>query len=174
MKHDKAVAIKLLLLDVDGILSDGKIYYDNAGNEFKSFHASDGIGIKLLIASGVNVGIITGRSSEIVNRRAKELGINIVQQGIKDKLSAIQHIVDTENLAPQQIAYMGDDLPDISAIKFAGFGITAPNAQELIKHHVDYVTETPGGYGAVREACELIMQSQGTFDDAIKRFLGET
>lgn len=167
----KAQAINLLILDVDGILSDGKLYFANSGEEIKTFHTQDGLGIKMLQNAGVQVAIITGRVSEIVKNRAESLGIEHIIQGRDDKLTAMNELLNKLQMSPRNTAYMGDDLPDLSAIIQANLGITVPNAHPLVKHHADWESTRNGGVGAVREACELIMAAQNKLESAWKKFL---
>jgi 3-deoxy-D-manno-octulosonate 8-phosphate phosphatase (KDO 8-P phosphatase) len=167
----KAREIKLLVLDVDGVLTDGHLWYDNSGEELKAFNIQDGLGIKLLLSSGVDVGIITGRRSALVARRARELGIRHVVQGREDKLTALQTLVEELGIPLPEIAYMGDDLPDLAAIRAAGFGIAVANAQPVVAEHADYKTARCGGDGAVREICDLILQAQGKFDAIVEQYL---
>ena len=143
----QAIPLKLLLLDVDGVLTDGRITYSGAGEELKSFHIHDGLGIKLLQQAGVQVGIITGRSSPMVARRAGELGINHLLQGREDKWVAMQAIQQQLDLSLDEIAYMGDDLPDLLAIRYAGLGIAPANALSVVKQQADWVTTLRGGAG---------------------------
>ena len=168
----KAVPIKLLLLDVDGVMSDGRITYDGNGNELKSFHIHDGLGIKLLQRSGVQVGIVTGRNSTMVNRRAQELGITLLLQGREDKRAAMEGIRQELGLSLDEIAYMGDDLPDLAAVRHAGLGIAPANAVTAVRDHADLVTRLRGGEGAVREACEFILSAQDKLDDLLNDYLG--
>ena len=167
----KARDIKLLVLDVDGVLTDGHLWYDNSGEELKAFNIQDGLGIKLLLRGGVDVAIITGRRSALVARRARELGIRHVIQGREDKLAALQALLEELALPLQEIAYMGDDLPDLAAIRAAGLGIAVANAQPVVAGHADYKTARSGGDGAVREICDLILQAQGKFDAIVERYL---
>jgi len=162
--------IKLLLLDVDGVLTDGKLYYGNSGEELKAFNIQDGLGIKLLQQGGIQVGIITGRVSTLLQRRADELGINPVIQGREDKLTALRELLENHNLGLHQIAFMGDDLPDLSAINLVGLGITVANACSTLAAKADWQTLRSGGDGAVREAAEMILKAQGKFDTLVERF----
>ena len=162
--------IKLLLLDVDGVLTDGKLYYGNSGEELKAFNIQDGLGIKLLQQGGIQVGIITGRVSTLLQRRADELGINPVIQGREDKLIALRELLESQNLGLHQIAFMGDDLPDLSAINSVGLGITVANASSTLAAKADWQTLRSGGDGAVREAAEMILKAQGKFDTLVERF----
>lgn len=168
---DKARLIRLLALDVDGVLTDGSLYFHGDGSESKAFNSLDGHGIKMLQASGVEVAIITGRRSKMVEQRAKALGIKTLFQGREDKLVALKSIQESRHLEWSQIAYCGDDLPDLSAIKASGLGITVPNAPDYMVQHADMCTHRKGGQGAVREICDFIMQAQGTLQDAIDHYL---
>ncbi len=168
---EKAKNIKLLVLDVDGVLTDGKLYFSNTGDEFKAFSTLDGQGIKMLQNSGVSVAIITGRESELVKRRANNLGIHHLIQGREDKLLALDELRATLSIEYQCIAYIGDDLPDLSAIRRVSLGITVANGHSFVAEHADWQTQMSGGNGAVREACELIMRAQGTLLDAWDQYL---
>ena len=152
-----AKQLKLLALDVDGVLTDGRIYYDSAGGEFKAFNIKDGLGIKLLQRDGVEVAIITGRESPMVTRRATELGITAIIQGREDKLSALESLCADKNITLAKCAYMGDDLPDLAAIRAAGLGLTVSDAANPVREAADWVASLAGGTGAVREACEMIL-----------------
>jgi 3-deoxy-D-manno-octulosonate 8-phosphate phosphatase (KDO 8-P phosphatase) len=167
----KAREIKLLVLDVDGVLTDGRLWYDNSGEELKAFDIQDGLGIKLLMRSGVDVGIITGRRSALVARRARELGIRHVVQGREDKLVALRTLAEELAVPLEEIAYMGDDLPDLSAIRAVGLGIAVANARPVVAEHASYKTARSGGDGAVREICELILQAHGKLDAVIEHYL---
>lgn len=163
--------VKMLLLDVDGIMTDGTITYTNSGDELKSFSVKDGLGIRLLIDSGIPVGIITARESEIVKRRSKELGITHVFQNMKNKISAFEKIQKEMNIQSISICYMGDDLIDIPVLKTCSIPVTVPNSCTEVQNVCVYITKCHGGKGAVREVCELILKSQDKWDNAIKKFL---
>lgn len=165
-----AIPVKLLLLDVDGVLTDGKLYFGNNGEELKAFNIYDGIGIKWLQRTGVKVGIVTGRQSQLVARRAADLGIQVVVQGREDKLVAVKELAAKLELRLTEIAYMGDDLPDLSAITQCGLGLTVPNASPDVKREAHWTSQSSGGDGAVREACELIMKAQGTFEAILQGY----
>lgn len=167
-----ALPVKLLLLDVDGVLTDGRITYDSQGQEQKSFHIHDGLGIKLLQRHGILVGIVTGRCSPMVERRANELGIDLVLQGREDKWAAASSILKQLGLTASELAYMGDDLPDLAAIHHAGLGIAPANAVSAVRQHANLITQQRGGQGAVREACEFILAAQGHLDGILDRHLG--
>jgi 3-deoxy-D-manno-octulosonate 8-phosphate phosphatase (KDO 8-P phosphatase) len=158
--QEKASQVALLVLDVDGVLSDGRLHYGNSGEESKAFYTPDGMGIKMLQSQGIQVAIITGRSSDIVMRRARELGITHLVQGRDDKLQALQELLVELDLDLSRVAYMGDDLPDLSAIQSAALGMTVADGDEFVASHADWRSQRPGGRGAVREACEFILQAQ--------------
>ena len=162
--------IKLLLLDVDGVLTDGKLYYGNSGEELKAFNIQDGLGIKLLQQAGIQVGIITGRVSALLQRRADELGIGPVIQGREDKLTALRELLQGMNLGLNEIAFMGDDLPDLSVINTVGLGITVANASSTLTTEAAWQTRRSGGDGAVREAAEMILRAQNKFDALVEQF----
>jgi 3-deoxy-D-manno-octulosonate 8-phosphate phosphatase (KDO 8-P phosphatase) len=161
--------LRALALDVDGVLSDGRLYYGNNGEELKTFNIRDGLGIKLLQKAGVSVAIITGRNSNIVARRAQELGIEHIIQGREDKLSALTELCTQLNLDLSQVAYMGDDLPDRKAIIAAGFGTTVADGSEDVKAVADWCSSKPGGSGAVRELAETWLKSTGVWDDLVEQ-----
>lgn len=169
--QEKARLVKLLVLDVDGVLSDGRLLYSNTGDEIKAFYTADGLGIKLLQSEGVEVAIITGRSSDIVSRRARELGIAHLVQGRDDKLVALEELLLNLDLSLSATAYMGDDLPDLAAIQACALGMTVANGCEFVASHADWRSQRPGGLGAVREACEFILQAQDKLLPAQSRFL---
>ncbi|SHF50883.1 3-deoxy-D-manno-octulosonate 8-phosphate phosphatase (KDO 8-P phosphatase) [Modicisalibacter ilicicola DSM 19980] len=158
---ERARHIRLLALDVDGVMTDGRLYFQADGQETKVFNTQDGLGIKLLRQAGIEVALITGRQSTMVTRRAEALGIAHVIQGRDDKLQALKSLASSLNMAFDHIAYCGDDLPDLAAIKRAGLGISVPNAPAYIREHADWVTEHGGGHGAVREICDTLLELQG-------------
>ena len=160
-----AATIRLLALDVDGILTDGHIIYGNEGEELKAFNIKDGLGIKLLQQGGVEVAIITGRKSAIVARRASELGISQVVQGREDKRQALEELCRLCNVDIKECAYMGDDLPDLGAIVACGLGMTAADATDMVREAADWQSRRAGGEGAVREACEFLLRARGSWED---------
>jgi len=172
---NRAKAIRLLLLDVDGVLTDGRLYYGNNGEELKAFNIQDGLGIKLLQRNNVQVGIITGRSSELVARRASELGIKLIVQGREDKLTALEETLDAvseeSRLQMEQIAFLGDDLPDVAVIRRVGLGVAVANAREFVVENAHCQTTAKGGHGAVRELAEMILQAQGKLDSTLSSYL---
>ncbi len=170
---NKAKNIKLLAMDVDGILTDGKIIYDSQGVETKAFNVQDGLGLASLVKFGFVLAIITGRNSPMVERRAKELGIAHVIQGRDDKYVALSDLADSLGLSLNECAYMGDDLPDVKAIKNAGLGISVPNGCTIAQEQADMVTTRTGGNGAVREVCELILMATGHYEAFLAHYLSE-
>lgn len=166
----KLQKIKLLAMDVDGILSDGRIIYNSYDVETKAFFVQDGVGLKGLLDCGITLAIITGRSSPMVERRARELGIIHVIQGRDDKFTQLDNLAVSLGLKINECAYMGDDLPDLKAIKEAGVGISVPNGCDEVRQVADFVTTKSGGRGAVREVCELILRAQGCYDAFVAGF----
>jgi 3-deoxy-D-manno-octulosonate 8-phosphate phosphatase (KDO 8-P phosphatase) len=156
----KAKKIKLLLLDVDGVLTDGKIILDDRGVETKQFHVRDGQGIALLMRAGIEVGFLTSRTSKVVSHRAKELGLRIVRQGVQDKLSAYARIKANARLSDEQIAYVGDDIVDLPVLRQAGLAVAVRDGWPGLAAFVDFVTRAGGGNGAVRELAELLLEAQ--------------
>jgi 3-deoxy-D-manno-octulosonate 8-phosphate phosphatase (KDO 8-P phosphatase) len=169
--QEKAIRIKLLILDVDGVLTDGKLFFDHDGNEYKSFHSQDGHGIKLLRQTGVEVAIISGRKSTAVTLRMNNLGISHVYQGHEDKRAAFQELLVKLSLNPEDIAYAGDDLLDLPIMSRVGLAIAVNNAVATVKQYAHWSTSRSGGEGAVREICDLIMQSQGHYDAIVDAYL---
>jgi len=168
---EKAKKIKLLILDVDGVLTDGRLFFDTEGNEYKSFHARDGHGIKLLRQTGVDVAVISGRKSSIVSLRMQTLGIDLVYQGHENKRSAFTEIIEKTGVTPEQTAHVGDDLLDLPIMVRVGLAIAVNDANFAVKEYADWCTTLPGGQGAVREVCDFIMQAQGNFDDILASYL---
>lgn len=163
--------IRLVAFDVDGIMTDGGLFLSDSGEEFKRFNSMDGHGIKMLRASGVEVAIITGRSSKCVSNRAENLGIAHVYQGVERKLDAMVDLLKKLNLTRDAAAYMGDDVVDLCVMRHVGLSISVPESPQLVREHSNYVTRRSGGHGAVREACELIMSVQGTLDAQLAPYL---
>ncbi len=171
MPASRAKLIRLIAFDVDGVMTDGGLYYSDSGEEFKRFNSLDGHGLKMLRASGVEVAIITGRTSRCVEARAKNLGIAHVFQGVENKLEAMVELLNKLKLPRDAAAYMGDDVVDLTVMRHVGLAISVPESPLLVRKLSHYVTQRGGGYGAVREACELIMSAQGTLDAQLATFL---
>jgi len=168
--QERLEKIRLLLLDVDGVLTDGGIILDDAGKQTKTVHVRDGHGMKMLQRTGVQIGIITGRTSQVVEHRMRELGIDLVYQGVKDKLEPFGRICRDLQLDAEQIAYMGDDVVDLPILRRAGFAATVSDASDDVKPFVHYVSRYGGGRGAVREICEMIIRAQGRWDEVTARY----
>lgn len=164
---ERARAVRLLLLDVDGVLTGGELYLSDSGEEIKAFNTLDGQGIKLLQGKGIAVGILSGRTSKLLSQRAENLGIRILIQGREDKCEALDELCASQGFTPDTIAYVGDDLPDIRVLKHVRLGFAVCNAHGSVKAVAHAQTEIPGGAGAVREICDFILQAQGLYDDAI-------
>ena len=166
-----AKEIRLLLLDVDGVLTDGSVVYAQSGSELKSFNTKDGFGIRLLQEAGIEVGLITARSSEAVQRRAQDLKLAHVYQGVRNKIEAFDRILAEQKLSPQQVAYMGDDWLDLPLLSRVGLAVTVADAVTEVKAVAHYVARREGGRGAVRELCELIIEAKGLREELLGRYL---
>ena len=169
--YDKAKRVRLLILDVDGVLTDGALYLTDSGEEFKAFNSLDGHGLRMLRESGIELAIITGRTSKSVELRAKNLGIELLFQGVADKAQSFSALLAARALEASATAYMGDDVVDLPVLRRCGLALAVPHAPLIVRRHADYVTQAQGGHGAVREACELIMHAQGTLERALAAYL---
>ncbi len=167
----RARKIRLIIFDVDGVMTDGTLFLADDGQEYKGFNSLDGHGLKMLKSSGVELAIITGRNSRVVEHRARNLGIEIVHQGAHDKLVVYEAQCRELGLEHDATAYMGDDVIDLPVMRRAGLAITVPAAPELVKACSHYTTTREAGHGAVREACEFLMRAQGTLDAALAPYL---
>ena len=167
----RARKIKLIAFDVDGVMTDGTLYLADDGQEYKGFNSLDGHGLKMLKGTGVELAIITGRSSRVVENRAKNLGITLIHQGAHDKLAVYESLCRELHLQYEDTAFMGDDVVDLPVMRRAGLAIAVPAAPDLVKAHSHYITTRAAGHGAVREVCELLMQAQGTLDAALAPYL---
>lgn len=168
--QELAKNIKLLILDVDGVLTDGSIILDNEGNELKAFHVRDGHGIKMLAKAGVQVAIITGRYSKVVERRARELGITEVYQRCHIKTVALEHIIGKYGLTEREVAYVGDDIVDIPVFKRVGMPIAVNDATDEARNFAAMVTKNGGGRGAVREICDLLLKAKGLWETVTREY----
>ncbi len=166
----RAKQIRLVIFDVDGVLTDGSLIMGDDGQEYKAFNAKDGHGMKMLQASGVEIGIISARNSRVVSLRMENLGIKHVYQGQRDKLKAFADLLKKLKLEPSQIAYVGDDLLDLCIMRKVGLAIAVQDASPEVVAEADWQTTANGGRGAAREICEMIMQAQGTFDDILAKY----
>ena len=164
MIQDRASRIKLLLMDCDGVLTDGRIWLFDNGEEQKGFHTRDGLGLELWHRAGLRSGIISGRKSSAVERRAQGLGMSFVRQGVTEKVQAFREILDQAGVTSEEVAFIGDDLNDIPLMTRSGLGVAVADAAPEAREHAHYVTSVVGGYGAVREVVELILKAQGRWD----------
>jgi 3-deoxy-D-manno-octulosonate 8-phosphate phosphatase (KDO 8-P phosphatase) len=162
--------IRLLILDVDGVLTDGRIIFDSAGHETKEFHVRDGSGLKYWIRSGGQAAILSGRESQIVLRRAEELGVTLVEQGAQDKLPGLERLLVAAGCTAEEAAYIGDDLPDLPVFHRVGFRVAVADAVAEVRAAADYVTQAPGGRGAVRETVELLLKAQNRWPRIMERY----
>lgn len=166
--------VDMLLLDVDGVLTDGRIIFDESGREVKAFHVRDGAGLKLWRTAGKRAGLITGRSSPIVAKRAAELGLDVVVQGAQAKLAAFRAVLRDVGLAEEQVCYVGDDVPDLPVLRACGLAIAVADACAEVVAQAHYVTRKPGGHGAVREIIELILRTQGSWNEVVERMMRDS
>lgn len=167
----RAESVRLMIFDVDGVLTDGRLYYTDSGAEMKAFSTLDGHGIRMLMSSGIEIAIITGRRSEVVSHRARDLGISRVMQGVAEKRPAFLDLTASLGLAPESCGYMGDDLVDLPVLTRCGFAATTREAPEIVKRHAHFISTQPAGAGAVREVCEMILKAQGKLDAALAPYL---
>ena len=169
-----AAGIRLVLFDVDGVLTDGRLFFSDNGNESKAFHSRDGLGINLLQQTGVQAGIITARTSSLVAHRARNLKIAHLVQGAVDKYPAYVELRDSLELRDEQVAFVGDDVVDLPVMLKVGLAVTVPEAHTLVSQHAHWTTKHAGGRGAARDTCEMIMHAQGTYTSAMQQFLMRT
>jgi 3-deoxy-D-manno-octulosonate 8-phosphate phosphatase (KDO 8-P phosphatase) len=169
--YPKLRQLKMLILDVDGVLTDGRLWFDSDGHEYKTFHARDGHGIKLLQQTGVQVAVISGRSSPSVALRLQNLGIQHVYQGYDQKLAALADLMEKTSIGAEHIAHIGDDLLDLPLMRRVGVGIAVSDANFAVRQYADWCTQMPGGQGAVREVCDSIMHIQGHFNALLDTYL---
>lgn len=167
----KAADIELVIFDVDGVLTDGRLYVTENGEEIKAFHSRDGHGMKMLQSTGVKIAIITGRTSNIVTHRMNELGIDLVYQGRQDKYPAFAELIKTLDLNAEQVAYVGDDVVDLPVMKHVGFAVAVQDAHFLVKQHAHWQTPNCGGQGAARDVCELIMEAKGVLQSELNKYV---
>lgn len=170
MEEERLRNIRLLLLDVDGVMTDGRIIFDSNGVESKFFNVKDGHGIKMVQRAGIEVGIISGRGSMVVSNRAAELGISLVYQKALDKLTPYREILERTELTDAQVAFMGDDVIDIPVLRRVGFAVAPADAVDDVFPHVHFTTRNRGGWGAVREVCDLLLRGQGKWDEITARY----
>jgi 3-deoxy-D-manno-octulosonate 8-phosphate phosphatase (KDO 8-P phosphatase) len=157
---ERAHDIRLLVLDVDGVLTDGRLYFGARGEQLKCFHVRDGAGIKQVLKAGLQVAVISGRQSKAVEKRMSELGVTWIRQGVEDKATALRELLDLTNLTTQAVASVGDDVPDLPLLEVARLAVAVADAHSSVKSRAHYITQLPGGLGAVREVCDLILETQ--------------
>jgi 3-deoxy-D-manno-octulosonate 8-phosphate phosphatase (KDO 8-P phosphatase) len=167
----RAAKVRLMIFDVDGVLTDGRLYYSAAGETIKVFDVRDGLGMKLLATTGVRLAILSGRRSDMLASRARDLAIDELHQGVEDKQAAFSALLARYGLGPDAAGFAGDDYIDLPVLARCGFAATVPDAPEVVKSRCHYVTRARGGGGAGRELCELLMRAQDTFDAALARFV---
>jgi len=171
MVSDRLKTIRIMILDVDGVLTTGEVMLDSRGREIKRFDVKDGLGIRLLQKAGIQTAIATGRRSEALGHRCRELGIELLYDGLKNKVPVVESISARTGLTARQMAFAGDDLPDLPLMRRVGLAIAVADAHPLVRSHAQLVTRAPGGRGAVREICEHILKAQGLWDNIIKGFI---
>jgi 3-deoxy-D-manno-octulosonate 8-phosphate phosphatase (KDO 8-P phosphatase) len=168
---DKAAQIKLVIFDVDGVLTDGRLFYGDDGQEYKAFHSRDGHGMKMLQESGVAIAIITGRTSKVVEHRMANLGIKHVMQGRQEKLPAFEQLSQELGVQPHEVAYVGDDVVDLPIMRRVGLAVAVADAHQLVLQHAHWQTPHGGGQGAARDLCELIMEARGHLGELMQHYL---
>ena len=168
---EKAARVRLVIFDVDGVLTDGSLYLGDDGQEYKAFHSRDGHGMTMLQESGVAIGIITGRSSQVVRLRMESLGVRHVHQGQRDKRAAYEQLKTDLGLGDDEVAFVGDDVVDLPVMRRVGLAIAVQDAHPAVKQHAHWQTPSRGGRGAARDVCELLMEAQGTLGPALARYL---
>jgi 3-deoxy-D-manno-octulosonate 8-phosphate phosphatase (KDO 8-P phosphatase) len=168
---EKAKNIELVIFDIDGVMTDGGLFFDNNGDEYKAFHSLDGHGLRMLQECGVKVAVITGRQSELVKHRMRDLGVSLLYQGYRDKIPAFEALLKEVSLSKQQITYVGDDVVDLPIMSQLDFAIAVQNAHPFVKQHAHWITEHSGGKGAVRDVCEFILEAKGLLNDKLHSYL---
>jgi 3-deoxy-D-manno-octulosonate 8-phosphate phosphatase (KDO 8-P phosphatase) len=168
---EKAKQVKLVIFDIDGVLTDGSLFMGDDGQEYKAFNSKDGHGIRMLLDGGVDIAIITGRQSEVVKHRASDLGITRIYQGKREKLPAFLELLDETGLKAEQIAYVGDDVVDLPVMSKVGLAVCVQDSHEFVKKHSHWITKAAGGRGAGRETCEMILQAQGKLDLMLEAYI---
>jgi 3-deoxy-D-manno-octulosonate 8-phosphate phosphatase (KDO 8-P phosphatase) len=168
---EKAAKIKLVIFDVDGVLTDGSLFIGDDGQEYKAFNSKDGHGMRMLQDGGVDIAIITGRVSNVVEHRVKDLGIKHVYQGRRQKLPALEELLQKVNIAPEEVAYVGDDVVDLPVMTRVGLAICVQDAHPFVKKHARWITEHAGGRGAGRDVCEMILEARGLLHSMLESYL---
>ena len=169
--REKAAKIELVIFDVDGVMTDGSLFMGDDGQEYKAFNSFDGHGIRMLLEGGIQAAIITGRKSDVVLHRMRDLGVELIYQGYRDKTPAFEALLKEVNLTTEQIAYVGDDVVDLPVMSRVGFAISVQNAHPFVKQHSHWVTERSGGRGAVRDVCEFLLDVRGTLNAKLESYL---
>ena len=169
----RAPLAELILSDVDGVLTDGGVIFDNQGIEIKRFHIRDGLGIRLWQRAGYQFGVLTARTSHIVRVRMQELGVTLVRQGFEEKLPAAEEVFQSLGIAPEKVCYIGDDLTDLAVMRRVGFPVAVADAAEEVRAAAAYVTKLPGGQGAVRETIEVVLKAKKRWDDLVQKYRGD-
>jgi 3-deoxy-D-manno-octulosonate 8-phosphate phosphatase (KDO 8-P phosphatase) len=167
----KAGKVRLMAFDVDGVMTDGRLYFTASGEEMKAFHSRDGVGIKMLQSVGIEIAIVTGRTARVVDLRAQNLGITLVKQGVDDKLAAMRDLAQERGLDLSRMGYMGDDVVDLAVLRACGFSASVPDGYPTVRSAVDFISRAPAGGGAVREVCEFILRAQKRLDEALRPYL---
>ena len=166
----RAVELEWLLCDVDGVLTDGGLYYDRRGHQLLRFNAKDGLGLKLARQAGLKVGLFSGRGSAALDRRAAELGLDLCMGGLGDKAASFDDFLERHHTEATRVAFIGDDLPDLPLMRRIGLSIAVADAHEMIRDHADWITTAPGGRGAVREVCDALLKARGDWDKLMEQF----
>lgn len=169
--EERARDVRLVVFDVDGVLTDGRLFFDDDGRQYKAFHSQDGLGLRMLMDSGVKVGVLTGRNSGVVEHRMRDLGIELVIQGHREKLPAFAAMMERAGVSAAQTAFVGDDVVDLPPMRAARFAIAVANAHPLVVEHAHWKTTRAGGLGAAREACEFVMRAQDTLHKMLAPYL---
>jgi len=171
---EKAKNIELVIFDIDGVMTDGSLFFDNNGDEYKAFNSLDGHGLRMLQECGVQVAVITGRQSELVKHRMHDLGVTLLYQGYRDKRPAFEALLKEVRLNKDQITYVGDDVVDLPIMSQLDFAIAVQNAHPFVKQHAHWITDRTGGRGAVRDVCEFILEAKGLLNDKLRSYLYES
>ena len=168
---ERARQTELVIFDIDGVMTDGSLYFTDEGHELKAFNSLDGHGLRMLQQGGLRAAIITGRKSNLVKHRMTDLGIDLIWQGYRDKRPAFQELLESTGLSKDQVAYVGDDVVDLPVMTKTGFAIAVQNAHPFVKQHSHWITDRSGGRGAVRDVCELMLESRGLLSDMLASYL---
>jgi 3-deoxy-D-manno-octulosonate 8-phosphate phosphatase (KDO 8-P phosphatase) len=171
---EKAKNIELVIFDIDGVMTDGSLFFDNNGEEYKAFNSLDGHGLRMLQECGVRVAVITGRQSELVKHRMHDLGVTLLYQGYRDKRPAFEALLKEVNLSKDQVTYVGDDVVDLPIMSQLNFAVAVQNAHPFVKQHAHWITDRSGGRGAVRDVCEFILEAKGLLNDKLRSYLYES